>query len=387
MPDMIASAERQEVYSHVENILKNGVRTTYAVAFQDFAKTDGSMIFLPRNQNDIFNDTGYVSAAVCDENGEFEENPVVEIILESAYNSYGMGLNFCSVAPEEFVIRTYNDEKLLDMLEVKGNEETDCILNQSFEDFDRMEIEFTKGHPNSRVALDRIEFGDVTDYFLEYDMDLTATPKGKKQEQLKALSVIRTIYSESTKEAGQIYSEEMMISPEANERVVYFNKASYEPLAVFAMEQEGGEMVYGDTLPNGTKIRIAESSDFYVKLCFDHVTESQIVHVVVKGKEYQTNESHYTVQHNTTGEEMAWKNELISTVQQAQELEEWLSEYYQAPAEYEVSYRGDPRVDANDLFFLELRNRAQAMVRCYQNELKYNGAWSGKMKVRKVMDT
>ncbi|NBK92849.1 hypothetical protein D5278_12825 [bacterium 1XD21-13] len=386
-PDMTASTNQQAIHSHVENVLGNGVRTSYAAAFRDFAKTDGSMIFLPRNREDFFDDTGYVSAAVCDENGEFEENPIVEIILESAYNSYGMGLSFRSVPPEEFIIRTYNDERLLNVLEVTGNEETECILNQSFEDFDRMEIEFTKGYPNSRIALDRIGFGDVTDYILEYDMDLTATPKGRKQEQLKSLSVIRTIYSESTKEAGQIYSEEMRISPEKYERVVYFNKASYEISAAFVMEREGGETVYGDTLPNGTRVRITESSDFYAKLCFDYVTAEQTIQVVINGKEYQTNESRYAVQHNTIGEEKVWKNELIGTVRQAEELEQWLAEYYQAPIEYEVSYRGDPRVDANDLFFLELRNREQAMIRCYQNELKYNGAWSGKMKVRKVMET
>ena len=387
LPDMEASADTQAVHSHVENVLKNGGRTTYAIAFRDFAKTDGSMIFLPRDRDEILNDTGYISDAVCDENGEFRENPIITIVMESAFTCYGLGFCFCSAAPEDFIIRTYNDEKLICAFEVTGNKEAECILNQSFEDFDRIEIEFTKGYPNSRVVLDKMEFGDVTDYFLEYDRDLTATPKGRKQEQLKSLSVVRTIYSESTKEPGQIYSEEMVISPQNSERIVYFNKASYGLSAEFAMEREGGEVTYGDTLPDGTKIRIAESSDFYAKLCFDHVTAEQMVQVVVNGKEYQTNESRHTVLHNTTGEEVEWKNELISTVGQAEELEEWLAEYYQAPVEYEVSYRGDPRVDANDLFFLELRSRERAMIRCCQNELKYNGAWSGKMKARKVVST
>ena len=384
-PDMAAGANQQAIHSHVENVLGNRVRTTYAAAFRGFARTDGSMIFLPRNQDNIFDDTGYISAAVCDENGKFEENPIVEIILESTYNSYGMGLNFRSVAPEEFIIRTYNDEKLLGVFEVVENKETECILNQNFEGFDRMEIEFTKGYPDSRIVLDWIDFGDVTDYVLEYDRDLTASPRGRKQEHLKSLSVICTIYSESTKEAGQIYSEEMKISPDENVKIVYFNKASYEISAAFVMEQEGGEVTYCDMLPDGTVIRIVESSDFYAKLCFDSVTAEQMVHVAVNGKEYQTNESCHTVRHNGIGEEKTWKNELISTVQQAKELEEWLAEYYQEPIEYEVSYRGDPRVDANDLFFLELRNREQAMVRCYQNELEYNGVWSGKMNARKVV--
>ena len=110
---------------------------------------------------------------MCDENGEFRENPIITIVMESAFTCYGLGFCFCSAAPEDFIIRTYNDEKLIYAFEVTGNKEAECILNQSFEDFDRIEIEFTKGYPNSRVVLDKIEFGDVTDYFLEYDHDGT----------------------------------------------------------------------------------------------------------------------------------------------------------------------------------------------------------------------
>ena len=115
------------------------------------------------------------------------------------------------------------------------------------------------------------------------------------------------------------------------------------------------------------------------------MTSEQTVSIVVNGKEYQVTNSRYTIQHGTTGEEIEWENKLISTAQQAMDLEEWLSDYYMNPIEYQYSYRGDPRIDANDLFYLELKNRDESMVRCYQNELKYSGAWSGAMKARKVV--
>lgn len=386
IPDMAAVSDNQTNYSHVDNILKSGRKTTYAVAFQDFAKVDGSMIFPPRASDDYFVDTGYVSNAICNADGIFEENPIIVITLESAYTCYGLTLNFCSVAPEDFLIRTYFDECLLAEIEISGNQDIECVLNQDFEGFDRMEIEFTKGHPNTRIALDRIIFGDVADYFLEYDLDLTATPKGEKQERLKSMTVVRTIYDEDPEDTKQIYNEEMTISQEDNVRIVYFNQASYELSAVFAIEQEEGETIYSSSLPDGTQVTITESSDFYAKLLFLNIPSEVTANIVINGKVYKTNENRYTVQHNTTGKEREWKNELISTVSQAKELEEWLSGHYQAAVEYQVDYRGDPRIDANDLFFLELRNREHAMIRCYQNELKYNGAWSGKMKARKVME-
>lgn len=384
-PDMTASSDDQTAFSCVENILNDGEKTTYAVAFQNFTKVDGSMVFLPREVADISLQTGYVSGSVCDETGAFTENPIVIVSLEGAYTCYGLSFKFQTVAPEEFTIRTYNDQSLVATVEVTGNTDLECILNDSFENFDKMEIEFTKGAPNSRITLDSLKFGDVTDYHLEYSLDLTTTPKGVKQDKLKSMTVIRTIYGENTEEAKQLISEDMVISSSDNEKTVYFNSAAYSLEVLFAIEDTSGNISYSDTLSNGVSVSIKESSDFYAVLQFPGVTSEQTVSIVVNGKEYQTTKSRYTVQHGTTGEEIEWENELISTAQQAIDLEEWLADYYMNPIEYQYSYRGDPRIDANDLFYLELKNRDEALVRCYQNELKYGGAWSGTMKARKVV--
>ena len=66
-------------------------------------------------------------------------------------------------------------------------------------------------------------------------------------------------------------------------------------------------------------------------------------------------------------------------------MEEWLSTYYLGDVDYEIAWRGDPRVEANDLFYLELKDREKALIRSYQNELEFNGAWSGALKARKVV--
>ena len=69
----------------------------------------------------------------------------------------------------------------------------------------------------------------------------------------------------------------------------------------------------------------------------------------------------------------------------AVDIEKWLSTYYLGDVEYEISWNGDPRTDANDLFFLELKNRENTMVRAYQNELKFTGTLSGSLKARKAV--
>lgn len=168
-PDMEASSDNETVYSNVENILNNEEKSTYAVAFADFAKVNGSMVFLPRDLEDMLIDTGYISESVCDENGVFETNPIIRITLESTYTCYGVAFSFNSIAPEEFIIRIYNDGDLKDTYKVTGNTELVCTVFYGFKDFDSMEVEFVKGAPNSRITLDNLQFGDVTDYHLEYN--------------------------------------------------------------------------------------------------------------------------------------------------------------------------------------------------------------------------
>lgn len=80
-----------------------------------------------------------------------------------------------------------------------------------------------------------------------------------------------------------------------------------------------------------------------------------------------------------------WKNALISTTEQAKDLQEWLAEYYLGDVEYTLKTRGDPRIDAHDLFYLEQDVAKNPMIRGYENTLKYSGSWSGQMKARKVV--
>ena len=91
------------------------------------------------------------------------------------------------------------------------------------------------------------------------------------------------------------------------------------------------------------------------------------------------------VLHNDTGSEISWNNPLISTTDQAKALEEWLASYYLGDVDYQITWNGDPRVDANDLFYLQLKGRDDTKIRAYQNELKFTGAWSGSLKARKVV--
>lgn len=368
VPDMQVSVNNKTDYSSIENLLKDNQKDAYAIASNDFSRVDGSLFFMPKDGG--YKETGYVSNSIADSDGNFTENPKITITLESGFTAFGMIMNFRNVAPQQFVITTYYTDSIVDTVTV-DNPAAEYITDYQFNDFDRMEIEFTKGHPNARITIDNILIGDVTDYQLTRNNDLIGNPTGVRQEKIRSISVKKTNYRESQEGFKELITEKVTLD-ESMEYTAYFNIASY-----------GFEASVKDN-PN-IEVQVLESSNYYAQVKFTGATVGTEYELVIKGYEYVEDESFYRVTHNPNGQEIQWSNPLISTDQQAKDLEEWLATYYLGDVDYEISWRGDPRVEANDLFYLELKNREDALIRSYQNELNFNGAFSGGMKARKVV--
>lgn len=368
VPDMQVSVNNKTDYSSIENLLKDNQKDAYAIASNDFSLVDGSLFFMPKDGS--YKETGYVSNSIADADGNFTENPVITITLESGFTAFGMIMNFRNVSPQEFVIRTYYLSAIQDTYTVE-NPDTEYITDYQFNDFDKMEIEFTKGHPNARITIDDILIGDVTDYRLSRTRDLMDNPTGTRQEKVKMISVKKTNYRESQEGFKELITEKVTLTEEM-QHTVYFSIASY-----------GFQASVKDN--NSIGVQILDSSNYFVTVKFTNATVETEIELVIEGYEYVADESYYRVTHNPNGQEIEWSNPLISTDEQARDLEEWIATYYLGDVDYEISWRGDPRVEANDLFYLELKNREDALIRSYQNELSFNGAWSGSMKARKVV--
>lgn len=368
VPDMQVSVNNKTDYSSIENLLKDNEKDAYAIASNDFSLVDGSLFFMPKDGG--YKETGYVSNSIADADGNFTENPIITVTLESGFTAFGAIINFRNVAPQEFVIRTYYLSVLQDTYTVE-NPDTAYLTDYQFNDFDKMEIEFTKGYPNARITIDNILIGDVTDYRLTRTRDLMDNPTGTRQEKVKMISVKKTNYRESQEGFKELITEKVMLT-EKMEHTVYFNIASY-----------GFQASVKDNSNIG--VQIVASSNYFVAVKFTNATVGTEIELVIQGYEYVADESYYRVTHNPNGQEIEWSNPLISTDEQARDLEEWIATYYLGDVDYEISWRGDPRVEANDLFYLELKNREDALIRSYQNELTFNGSWSGSMKARKVV--
>lgn len=366
IPDMVATANDQTEYSHVENIIEDNEKDAYAVTSRDFTVIDGSLFFMPADKNYL--DTGYISESIADENGDFINNPKITIQLEASYIPYGLSIQFRNIAPKEFHIITYNNKAKVSDFVVS---EPDIVYSntEQFTLFDKMELVFTKGYPNSRVFVDHVIFGDTTDYMIA-ETELAEPPVATRQNKIKSISVSRNVYKNSA-ELKDLASEDILIPNNLYEHTVYFSKPSCGYIATVSDN-------------SSVTVNIVESSSYFVKLRFEGIKSEMVVSYVVTGYEYTVDEQKFTVIHNKNGEEKAWNNPLVSEVQHAKNLEEWLASYFLGDMEYQITWRGDPRVDANDLFHLKTRVGI-VTVRDYDNSLNFNGGWNGSMKARKVV--
>lgn len=296
--ELVVTAKGESAWSNSQNIL-TGSDYVYADMTQNFFSTDGSMYFMP--EDDSYLGTGFVSNEVADSAGEFKTNPKITIELPAGYVYYSIFVNFDGNPPEEMLVQTYNDGALQEIITFTDLEKEN-ILNHEFKIFDKMEFEFTKASPNNRVLVNRISFGDLTDYTLTRDCMLEE-PVGYRERKTKSVSV-------------RIFS--------------------------FECDDTG-------------KVNQLDDSKFY------------------------------TLQINHMGTAVTFENQLIGTQEHAQQIAEWLGNYYANNVSYEVKYRGEPRLNAPDIIRMESEVLNNLQVEVTSHELSFDGALSGKVELRRAL--
>ncbi len=369
-PEISVAASQVAAYGDVQRIMVDTEYNEYAANEKNYARVDRKQYFMPRDATYLA--AGYVSSSMSDADGYFDENPIITITLESAYTFYGLTLIFGSIQPEEFVITTYNNgKKVKSFLSRSITERT--IVNYEFIDVDEIRIEFTKGKPYNRIHLKRLLFGQETDYHLTYT-DLTATPKGTKLEKIKELRVARTIYAKGT-ERKDLTSDDITLAAGVNaEYEINFGNAVHD-LTVCTIINDV-EVNYGAA--------IIERSSYWCKIRINNPPKVDTKAVLtVRGYEYGISQSSESTKLNNTGSIQTWNNPLISSEQDAANLVEWVGNYYKGGNEYELSYRGDPRIGYNDLLYLESQYVEDLMVRLEEVGLNFEGSLSGTLVARR----
>lgn len=365
IPEAAASSNGETDYSNVKNILNTDTKSEYATLATNYTTADGKMYFLPRTASARTLNTGFVSNEQSDGEGKFTTNPIVTIVQEAACMYHGVKFTFGNALPSGIVIRTYNNGDLVTEYEVEEEMERVLVILYDFDDFDTMQIEFTgTAEPYNRIVLNNFAFGDVTDFTMER-MDMTSSPKAIKQELVKKVIVPCYSYQQGTSEETLV-SEEITVTA-GDVETFFVGEPSYN---------------FRATLNEGSSgVTITDWGNYYVTLKF---SQTGTFRLEVLGYRYKIVERYATKSLNLRGKTVKWENPMMSDMEMAQDLADWLGDYYSAGIEYEYSTRGNPEIDANDIVYQENEFHDGMKVNIYRTTINFNQAFSGKVTARRT---
>jgi hypothetical protein len=303
--DIYIESNGETEWSNKSNVL-TGSFVEYAEFANNFIKTDGSMYFMPENK--AYKETGYVSAYISFEDGTYAITPKLSLEFPTTTQYFGINIVWGGTKPRKISINTYlNGEKTSNLFDITDNItsiEHDFGLCQEFE------IEVLESEPYSRVLINQISFGDLTDYKITRN-DMVSEPKGFSDKKTKDVYV--KLYS--------FVNEEREV--------------------------------------NGEKEIVPKAVD-------DEVWFKRVV--------------------NPVGENQYLENPLIHTQEHAQKVAEWLGNYFANNTEYDVTYRGEPRICAGDLIFYESLSVGNIQTEIMSEKLDFNGAVKGSLTLKKAIN-
>ncbi len=370
VPDMTASSGNETYFSNAAAVLEKSTKASYALASENYTDVVPTGYFLPRESSSgVFLNTGFISESVAGEDGTFEDNPVLTISMEASFKCFGMTMEFGDNHPAEMVFHSYLNGVLQEDYFVSGLE-TVTTINHEFPEFDCLILEFIKGVPNNRVILNMITFGEGTDYELTYGTELTKTPRGTQLPKVRELQIVRTVYSKSD-EVKELLRESIEVVSADSRYTFYLTNPSYELSCSIV---DAGE---------GQTAEIVESSNYFVTVEITGAAGN--CELSVTGKEYVVTRANVSRQLNTSGSRECWENPLVSDIVHAADLADWIGNYMASDREYDLEYRGEPRIDTNDIMFLENKYVPDLLLRVCDHTLKFNGAFSGTIKARRDM--
>lgn len=339
------------------NLLNSEVKN-YALLNKGYTRVDDSMYFLSKPVPDNV-DMAYIS------NGSGTKK--INVNFEAECTFFNINLSFKGVAPNRLKIKTYRDNVLVDDF-YKEDVELECSIMHHFLDITRIEVEFEELSYGTRVVLNKLYLGDRTDYIFEYSKNLKDYPKGNLLPKLKTFNMHRNLYLESGEKEKEILKDNIN-QTKTSVYTYYFSNPTYN--------------IRFETLMglSNNQVRIVYSSSFCVKL---EISGSAVGELKIFAKEYLISKQTDTLEVNTTGEVKKWDNPLISSQEHATLVAGWVLEYLKSDIEYILSDRGEPRIDAGDISFLEHRHLGNVEIKILDYTINFNGALSGNVKARKV---
>lgn len=318
------------------------------------------LILLPSDSDD-YQHVGFVSEAICDENGVFAEPPVYGMRYSFPYPSYTIPIVFDSVAGEyatDFSVVYYKEGAEIDRYEITGNDSVEYLVEHSASKADDIQICVNKWSVgNRRAVINRIGKGRINNYMLRLS-DVTEQPSVNKQALCKSVTVNCYGYTASTSKK-ELYREQVGIAGKETTLAINHDAAT-QITASFT----GGTIV---------------SQEHYTYQSV--ITVSGAGELVLNGQELVTTTTSVIRYINAKGEDKKpLENPLITSMDVAADAVEWVADYFAKRNILNVSYRGSPELDVYDTIYMASQFNPMFPVRIMELSLDFNGGLSGKAK-------
>lgn len=322
LPQYDISADNCEIFSNVEALLSNEEVLNFASADNNYAVTDGSLNFI--EDITIQQPTGVVSHLYPTEDGLS-----ITIQFEASWTFQGLSFIFSVLYPEIITIKEYNDNVLTGENDFTIDSVTP-YLDHEFYEIDKLEISFSGVANNTRVHLDKIVIGSLTDYTIE-EHDMSELPTATQTERIRNINVKHFEYIESSKRRTATTNADV------GENLVTFDNPCYRY-----------SLSYSNSV-SGT-LEVVESGAYYIIF-----TSTIAAKVDIKAYEYDKAENTYTIKLRENGQDITLENDLISDRNLAIRVAELFADYYGGDVEYDISYRGEPALECGDRVYLQNR--------------------------------
>ncbi len=328
---------------------------------------------------------GYVSKQISGADGTFTENPIITVTYSTSHTTYGFTINFIGSYASEFKLITYRDGAKVGE-ETITNSKLTYTTHKVLEDYDVLQIVFTKVNPNSRVFIRSLALDEIG---MDLDRNMVCeNPTATKTDALKNIVIKMPRYSTNANDSeGEIAKATRTFANASamNNYLEQFIFSSECQITSFGITYNGTEYkVSGSVLKGALNSAFMIWNEAWAKTGATIASYPVTLTATVYGKTYVTSYDTYTKNVQSIGNTIEWTNPLVLTQSHAKLIADWLADYYVGRVEYEIDWRGDPRTDANDVFNYENKEGVIRTIRAYQNELSFDGGFSGKIKAREV---
>lgn len=364
IPELSISSDDGDRMSNLANVLKPGQKVEFARLDRDYTTVDGSMFFANRTGVSK-RPVGFVSNRATDSTGVFANPVKIAVTMDNIRAYYNVNIEFGNTLPSLFTIDTYNNGVNTNTFAVGSSEISKKMsVIRDFGECDKMVFSFEEtAKPNNHVVVRRIGLETATNFMITR-RDMLSSPKAIKQESIKEIIVPYYTYQESDK-VDVLISEDIEVSQ--NQVITYYFDSPCYDFNVLVDDRSN-------------LASVVSKSNYAISLRYQVVGKHKLE---IKGRKYNIIEKQVGVSLNTRGRVIKWSNPLLSDEQMANQLLQWLKEYYTSGIEYEYDTRGNPELDANDIVNQENEFHPDMKVCICKYNMKFANSFSASVVARR----